>query len=206
MKNFTKGLTKVCAIAFSVAMGLGSIQAQAQRIDVSQVLSQLTALDIADTKANLINWKVGDFHDIKIEFAFGGGTGKKLATKEDTAKNAIWLVTTISLMGQNQKTEVLYDRATGKVLEMIVNGKPQEVDGESGEVEILEQKETEITVPAGKFDCMYIKAAITNQGEKMEVEAWVNPIDVNLDGMLKTTLQTQIGPLSLILAKFGSKN
>jgi hypothetical protein len=190
------------SLGFAMITGVSHAQ-----VDLNnQLMRTLTLADIAHSQANLLNWKVGDFHKINIKFVFGGGTGKKEVTKEEKSQNAVWLVTTMNLMGQNQKTEALYDRATAKVLKLIVNGKEQEVGGEDGEIEIIEQKETEVTVPAGKFDCMYIKAKTNAQGQETTIEAFINPIDVNIDGMLKMILGTQFGPLTLELASFGPKN
>jgi hypothetical protein len=200
LKKYLIGITLILGLSNGLA------QAQMPSIDLSNVMKAFVAADIAQTQANLINWKVGDYHKIKVEFLFGGGKGSKEATKEDKERNGVWLETKISLMGQDQKTEVLYDRASGKVLEVIVNGEPQEQGGEDSEFEIIEQKETEVTVPAGKFECMYIKAKTVAQGQETTIQAWLNPVDVVLDGMLKVVFDTQMGPLTMLLEKFGTKN
>jgi hypothetical protein len=155
---------------------------------------------------NLINWKIGDYQKIKLESMFGNGTGSKKVTKEDTAQNAVWLVTEIAIMGQNQKVEALISRADGKTLKVIVNGEEQS-PGEGGEsnIEIIEQYETEVTVPAGKFECMYVKAKITQNGQATELEAWVNPVQINIDGMLKMIVKQGFMPITLILEEFGNQ-
>ena len=38
-----------------------------------------------------------------------------------------------------------------------------------------------------------------------EVEIWANPVDVNLDGMLKVIVQSQFGPITMTLQEFGPK-
>jgi hypothetical protein len=155
--------------------------------------------------SNIIRWKVGDFHKMKLNVAgFINGTGRKEATKEEADKNAVWLVNEVSVLGQRQKTEALIDRATGKTLKLIVNGKEQD-PGEQGEVEVIEQSETTVTVGAGTFDCFYVKANVTSQGQKQVVELWINPIDVNLDGSLKIIAQSQLGPVTITLEEFGPK-
>lgn len=162
--------------------------------------------DLAQNIQNLINWRVGEFHTLKIDF-LGSGDGRKEVTKEEPSEGALWYVTTMNIMGQKQVSEALIRRADGKLLKLIVNGEEQDPNqGGDGEMEIIEQKETSVTVPAGTFECMYVKVKTTAQGQSTELELWANPIDVNLDGMLKLSMQTQFGiPLVISLVKFGSR-
>jgi len=196
MKRFS--LIWVAAAAFS-------LNAQASALPTSTTdaaFKILRQIDLQDSIQNLINWQVGDFHKIKIAMMFGNGSGTKEATKEEG--NAIWLVTDMSILGQNQKSEALINRADGKVLKLIVNGK-EENPNEGGEVEIIEQKETSVTVGAGTFECIYVKAKMTAQGQTQDIELWANPIDVNLDGSLKVVVQTTFGPITITLEQFGKK-
>ena len=168
--------------------------------------SVMTALHFADamTPADLINWKVGDYQKIKVDFLLGGGEGRKEATKEETAEGAIWLVSEITFLGQKQKTEALIRRSDAKTLKLLVNGK--EEDPDQGTVEIIEQDERDVTVGAGKFDCMYVKGKMTSKtGQSTDFEAWVNPIEVNLDGSLKLVIQSPFGPITMSLQEFGPK-
>ncbi len=196
-----------------LGLGLGllvsaqSLQAKVAPSSVPAIaMKALMQADLAESAANLINWKVGDYQDLQIEFVFGGGDGSKVATKEDKERNAIWLETNMTIMGQKQKTEALFDRATAEVLELIVNGQKQDPkEGGDGEVEIIEQSETKVTVPAGTFECIYIKAKTKSQGQEMIVQLWANPIDVTLDGVLKLSAETAFGDLVISLKKFGNK-
>lgn len=188
------------ALALAAAAQAAPVVMPSPLVLATRVLGQVRPM-------NAINWKVGDFQDISIEMdSFGQlGTGKKTADKDVPEQNAVWYKQAMDMMGQSQVVETLLDRATGKVLKQIVNGQEQAVGGDQ-QIEILEQSETQVTVPAGTFDAMYIKAKVqTEQGEQI-VELWANPIDVNLDGMLKMVLQSQFGPVSIILQKFGSAN
>jgi hypothetical protein len=173
--------------------------------EVARIALLVQRLETGLAAANLINWQVGEYHNntIKLSLPFPG-TGHKYVAKDDTARNAFWYNNEISILGQNQKTEALMDRSNGKVLELIVNGKKEEVSGDDT-MEILEQYETSVEVPAGKFDCMYIKAKVTSKGQTQELEAWINPINVNLDGMLKVKVQSQMGPVEMLLKEFGKK-
>lgn len=204
-------LTKIMMSALLVA---GASVSQATQTDVSalrlagevaQIAASIRTLEAGLVAQNMINWQIGEYHNntIKLSLPFPGSAHKEV-TKEDTARNAFWYVQDIAILGQKQKVETLMDRSNGKVLEQIVNGKKEEIS-QDDTMEILEQYETEIEVPAGKFDCMYIKAKVTSKGQTQEIQAWINPINVNLDGMLKVIAQSQMGPVEMLLKDFGKK-
>ena len=65
-----------------LGLGLGllisaqSLQAKVAPSSVPAIaMKALMQADLAESAANLINWKVGDYQDIQIEFVFGGGDG-----------------------------------------------------------------------------------------------------------------------------------
>ena len=186
-----------------VALAHASPTVPTNTADVSYQVAK--SVNAALKLANQLNWQVGDFHKIDIKMAFGGGDGTKSVTQEVPAEGAFWYVNEMSLFGQAQKTEALMRRSDGKVLKLIVNGKEETPDAGDSNIEIIEQTETSITVGAGKFDCFYIKAKVTSDGKTQELEAWINPVDVNLDGMLKIVIQSQFGPITMTLKEFGHK-
>jgi len=203
-------LTKIMMSALllagaSVSQATTDVSAVRLAQEVAQIASSVRTLEAGLVAANLINWQIGEYHNntIKLSLPFPGSAHKEV-TKEETARNAFWYVQDIAILGQKQKIETLMDRATGKVLEQIVNGKKEEVS-EGDTMEILEQYETEVEVPAGKFDCMYIKAKVTSKGQTQELQAWINPVNINLDGMLKVVVQSQMGPVEMLLKDFGKK-
>jgi hypothetical protein len=203
-------LTKLIMSALLVA-GVSSANAAQQQDaslskEVARVVGLVQQLETTLVAQNLINWQVGEYHNntIKLSLPFPG-TGRKYVAKDEPARNAFWYNNEISILGQNQKTEALMDRSNGKVLELIVNGEKQDPGSDDQQMEIIEQYETNVEVPAGKFDCMYIKAKVTAQGKTQELEAWINPINVNLDGMLKVKVQSQMGPVEMLLKEFGKK-
>jgi hypothetical protein len=199
MKKFLLGMASICVLGANVA------RASINVVDVKATQAAFSQVQMALKVANRINWKVGEFHKIELDTMFGKGDGSKTVTQDVPAQNALWYVTEINLMGQKQKTEALISREDGKLLKLIVNGEEQSV-GSDDQIEIIDQHETNVTVPAGKFDCMYIKAKVTADGKTQELEAWINPVDVNLDGTLKMVIQTQMGPITLSLKEFGPKN
>jgi|GEM_PF-1236303 len=190
----------------SQAASAQDVSAQKLSLEAARIATLVQKFEAGLVAQNLLNWQVGEYHNntIKLSLPFPG-TGRKYVASDVPARNAFWYNNEISILGQNQKTEALMDRATAKVLELIVNGEKQDVGGDDDQMEILEQYETTVEVPAGKFDCMYVKAKITSKGETQELEAWINPIDVNLDGMLKVKVQSQMGPVEMLLKEFGKK-
>jgi hypothetical protein len=195
---------KKILISFAALAALSANAMPPTTVEVSQLLNQVARAEMTKDIQNVINWQVGDYHNISIKMAFGSGTGTKVATKEDTDLNAIWLETNLSILGQAQKTEALISRADGSLLKLIVNGKEQEMSNDE-KIEVIEQAETTITVPAGTFDCIYIRANVTQQGQTQEVKIWANPIDINLDGTLKMVMGSQFGDITLTLNSFGHR-
>jgi hypothetical protein len=95
----------------------------------------------------------------------------------------------------------LIDPNTGEIKKYIVNGKEQ-APPERGDIEIIEQKEDTVQVPAGRFTCVYIKANIQAQGQTAVAEQWINPREVAVMGLVKMVTQTQLGPMTAVLTSF----
>lgn len=184
-----------------------NVSAQQIAQEIARVVVLTQKLEAGLVAMNLINWQVGEYHNTTIKMAIPlPGKAHKYVATDVPARNAFWYNNDIEMLGQKQKTESLMSRANGEVLELIVNGEKQKLDSNPSEgLEIIEQYETEITVPAGKFDCMYIKANIKQDGKTQQLEAWINPIDVNLDGMLKVKIPSQMGTIEMLLKDFGKK-
>jgi hypothetical protein len=204
MKKFFVGMA-VAAAAFA------GTQVQAAGLNPAQIQSALNQITVADVTAHakdVIDWQVGDYQNQDVDLmSFLKGSVHKEVTSEDTAQNAIWVDENmdLSMLGKTE-TKTLISRVDGHVIKMIVNGQEQQVGGDQSQIDIEEQSETTIEVPAGKFDCFYIKAKITQQGQTSEVEMWVNPVDVNMDGSIKTILQSQLGPVTMTLKDFGPRH
>lgn len=162
---------------------------------------QLRLLTATIAPLDLINWKVGETaqYDIKAG-SFGKlGTSTKSVTKDEGA--AIWVTQQMNLMVQNQKIEMLLNKADGKVLKMLVNGKEQQIPDD--EIEVISQDYVDVTVPAGTFKAIHIVAK-SKQAPKLEV--WANPRDTVMDGTLKQIVQTQGIDLTMELTSFRRVN
>src|SRR5688572_19522390 len=111
---------------FLALLGLATLSmasAQATNI-VSLTDAQIQAVALSNlAPLDVIDWKVGDSanYDVKAG-SFGKlGTMSKSVTKDEGA--ALWVTQNLNLMIQKQKVEMLLNKADGKVLKMIVNGK-----------------------------------------------------------------------------------
>lgn len=151
-----------------------------------------------------LNWKVGDTLNFSLG-AQGGlpiqGTVVMEVTNETT--EGIVLLQTIDLgMFGKQTAESTINPDTGEIVRYKVNGreqKPPESGG--GKMQIKKQEETNITVPAGTFDCIYI---LVEDDQGSESEMWVNPMEIPLMGMLKMVQKAQ--GLTLELTSFQRGN
>ncbi|MFZ3230068.1 MAG: hypothetical protein WA160_07680 [Pseudobdellovibrio sp.] len=145
-----------------------------------------------------LNWKVGQENNYKLNMGtFIKGT-MKMYVREIVA-DGIWLVQEIDLSIQKQKVEVLMDPNTGAIKKMLVNGKEQAAP--KSDYEIVEQKEDNITVPAGTFDTIYIKVKDKANNDQIS-EQWVNPRDIPLSGMAKSLADSQMGKVTIELTSF----
>jgi hypothetical protein len=207
LNNLVIASALLCAgLANAVTVEISPAKQSQFALQLTKTLDKALRLAQSESLANRIRWQVGEYHNIEIEMAFGNGTGVKTVTQDVPEQNALWYVTTMNLMGQEQKTEALMSREDGKILRLIVNGEEKDPNADSGELEIIEQYQTKVTVKAGSFDCFYVKARQTAEGqEAQEFEVWINPVDVNLDGMLKVVIQSMFGPVTMSLTKFGKK-
>ena len=146
---------------------------------------------------DLINWKVGDNATFQISAGPFGKVGdmKKAVTKDEG--KALWVVTEAAMMGQNDKSEILISKSDGKILKFIHNGKEEAIP--SGDIEVINQEYTEVTVPAGTFKCIHITAK-TPQVEQVDI--WANPKETVMEGALKQVVKTNGIDVILELVKF----
>ncbi len=164
--------------------------------DLNDLILQKLTLTLQDAE-NLINWKVGDEMNYNVSLgAFGQiGTMNKSVTKDEGA--ALWIKQALSLSGMQDTSEILINKADGKILKMIHNGQEQPVPNE--EIEIISQDYTNVTVPAGTFDVIHVVAK-TKQVKRMEI--WSNPVKTVMDGAVKLAVAAQFGEIVMELTGF----
>lgn len=187
-------------LALALAAGIASVaHADSQfALDFMTQNAIVTAEHAMQTN-NLINWKVGEFTEFNMDSPMGNlGKLKKFVASEQG--NNIWLQQDMSGMIGNHKVEALMDRATGQILELRQDGQKQEIPNDK--LEIISQDQARITVPAGTFDTIHIKA----KSEKIKsLEAWINPRDTALDGTVQNIVDAGMITITLKLTKFGGK-
>jgi hypothetical protein len=190
-----KKLTLALLVGFLATVGVAQANSDTSALVRSIALSQLTGVNAL----NVINWKVGEYGDMSIE-AFGmplGNMHKVVASEEG---NFLWLNQEMSggMIGQH-KVEAKMDRATGKIVELKQDGQPQQIP--DTKLEIINQESANVTVPAGTFETIHITAK-DQDGKQMEV--WMNPRDITLDGAAQEIIQAQI-TMTLKLTKQGGR-
>ncbi|MES2802534.1 MAG: hypothetical protein V4654_08595 [Bdellovibrionota bacterium] len=152
-----------------------------------------------DVVAQGLPWQVGDENNYKITMGFIPGTMKMFVREINTELAEAWLVQDVNLLIQKQKIEALIDMNTGVTKKMLVDGKDQAVPVSN--YEIIDQKEAQITVPAGTFKTMYIK--IQDNGNNGQItEQWVNGRDIPVNGMAKSLSDSPLGKVTIELTSF----
>ena len=165
----------------------------------------LFAKQISTIQQNIVtfgpNWKVGDACDYKLNMGgFLNGTMKMYV--REIGADGMWIVQDVDMMIQKQKVEMLMDQNTGEIKKVLVNGKEEKLP--ESDPEIIEQKEANVTVPAGTFVAIYLKLKDNKQNGAIS-EMWVNPRDIPLSGMLKSIQDSQLGKVTIELTSFTKK-
>lgn len=156
---------------------------------------------MADVIAQGFNFVKGDAADYKLNMGgFINGTMKMSVA--DVGADGVWIHQDMDLgFAGKQNIQELIDPNTGEIKKMIVNGKEQ-APPEPGDVEVIDSKEDTIRVPAGTFTCFYIKAKVTQDGKVSNVEQWIDLKDIPVMGLVKTVMDSQLGPVTIELTSF----
>jgi hypothetical protein len=187
-------------IAFLIA-GLSVLPAQAHFFEPTQlipVISELTADQ--ETLSNPM-FKPGDSatYDLTLAGFIPASMVMSVVSASDTE---IILNQTVTIFGQGQSCDVTIDGSTGAVKRVVCNGQEQKVP-ENGGVELIESKEDTITVPAGTFQTIYLKAK--QKADNSVIEQWINPKLVPVGGMVKSIIPSQLGSMVAQLKSFVKK-
>lgn len=184
------------ALLLGVFCSVSALSAKAEVFTVADINS-IDLMRSVSTLA-LINWKVGDSQDYKVSMGFGlEGTLHKEATKEENDGQAIWVKNEMKLPIMNDTQEILFDRKTAKVLKYVHNGKEEQLPDDK--IEIVDTKNEEVTVPAGTFKSMHVRAK-TKQVSQIDI--WINPRDVSLDGAIKEYMDQGMMKITIELTAF----
>ena len=167
--------------------------------DINTVFSDSTRAILAAPLAGP-NWKVGDTASYKLNIAsFINGTMVMTIKALTDSEMTMGQDADLGFAGK-QSCDVLIDIHNGKVKKMTCNGQDQTPAEGANDIEIVETKEDHITVPAGAFDCIYIKAKQKSDGK--EIEQWINPKLVPVTGAIKMIAPTQLGAMTVELTSY----
>ncbi|MEZ0392162.1 MAG: hypothetical protein ACAH59_08110 [Pseudobdellovibrionaceae bacterium] len=181
-----------------LALGLVvSVSANANNLET--LAYDLGAAMAAQTQAQgPFDFKVGDTASYKLNMAqFINGT--MVMTVKAVTADEVTITQDLDLMIQKQSCEQVINPNTGEIKKFTCNGQDQD-PGNAGDVEVIETKEDTVTVPAGTFVCLYVKARQASvQGD---IEQWINPKDVPVFGLVKQLAPSQFGKVTVELTSF----
>lgn len=180
------------AAAAALVVSVGAQAAQHPLVQLSQPMI-LNAKIQSQVSTLGLKWKVGDKAEYKVSMGgFINGTSSSFVREDNGTE--IWVQQDMNLgfMGQ-QKVEILFDKATGQIKKILAQGQEQQIP-DASQMEIIEQKEDQVTVPAGTFQAIYVK--IKNKSDNTIQEAWINPQEVPINGMVKALADSQFGKVS----------
>lgn len=179
-------------ILFGLAAAAAVVVSSPARAEIAEIFDARALQNAAMIEARVagLNWKVGDTNEYVMEVGgFIRGTAV-MAVVQDTG-DAFWLNQDMDLgFAGKHKAEVLLQKADGKILKFILDGKEQ-TPPDAGDMEVVEMKESQVQVPAGSFKCVYAKLRSKKDGN--EQEAWLNPQEIPMSGLLKSLSDSQLG-------------
>ena len=177
---------------------LFAAQAQADLTFVDHVAIAQQKSVMSEVETQALNWVVGENAQYNLNMGFISGTMDSRVREE--VNEGFWVEQNMDLgfMGK-QKVEILFDRHTGQILEMRVNGEKQNPP-DAGNQEVVDMQESSVTVPAGSFDCIFVKVKDTDSGDI--TQAWLNPELIPISGMIKTIAPSQFGEVVVELTNY----
>ena len=152
---------------------------------------------MAETNAGP-NFKVGDSASYNLNAGFIKGSMKMTVTKVDAAEVVIHQDLDMGFLGK-QNCDATIDLTNGSYKKLVCNGQDQQIPSQ-GDMELVEMKEDKITVPAGTFTCVYIKAL--DKKNNQNIEQWANPKQIPVSGMIKSISPSQLEPVTVELTSF----
>lgn len=186
---------KALLIATSV---LVSVNASAKTTIVDFVQSVNKTI-LAEGDVNGFNWKVGDQANYAINMGgFIKGTMDYSVKAINGSEATLGQEIDLGFAGK-QSCETVIDTANGQVKSIVCNGQNQN-PGDQGEIEVVDTKEDNVTVPAGKFNCLYVKAH--DKKQNADIEQWINPKLVPIMGLIKAIMPSQMGKVNIELTSF----
>jgi hypothetical protein len=193
-------MIKSVLISALLVLGVQANAATTEPIMTNSIVQSLAMRSIHPESG--LDWVVGDYADYNLSGGIINGTMHTFI--REAVDQGFWIEQDMDLgfMGK-QKVETLIDKNSGKVLELLVNGEKQ-TPPDPSDSKVIDSKRDHITVPAGEFDCLWVKIHDNKQNQDSEV--WINPTLVPIAGMLKTVAPSQMGDITVVLTGFHKSN
>ena len=186
---------KSLVVAASVLI---SVHASAA-VNVFDVVTSLNKVVLGDSETMGLNWKVGDTGNYALNMGgFIKGTMVYSVKAINGAEATLSQDVDLGQFGK-QNCETVIDTNNGQVKSVTCNGKPQDA-GNADDIEVVDSKEDNISVPAGQFNCLYLK--IHDKKQNTDMEQWANPKLVPVSGMVKAIAPSQLGKVVIELTSF----
>ena len=189
-------MSKVYGLMAAVLTAMTMASPARADVNVTEMVANLQNTAVVQANFAGLDWRVGDKASYKLSNIILNGTSNAFV-REDTG-TSYWMQQDMTVMGQAQKIEILFSKATGQIEKLLVNGKEEKAPAPN--VEIIEMKESNVTVPAGTFGCIYAK--IKNKDDGKITQAWINPKAAPMSGLLKAIAESQFGDITQELLSF----
>lgn len=125
-------------------------------------------------------------------------TGTMDMSVKSVGSDGVWIDQLINIAGQKIDQQELIDPATGAIKKLIVNGKEQ-TPPDPNDVKIISENKADITVKAGTFHTIDVKAHIVSQNT--DEELWIDPTNIPVAGLAKLSTTAQGMPVNSELTK-----
>lgn len=176
--------------------------AMAAEYTPADLARELAVNTMDQARATALNWVVGDACHYNLNISNFIKGKMDMVIREQNAEG-FWIDQNMDLgFAGKQTASILVDPNTGAIKKILVNGQEQQIPDQS-DMEVIEVKESSVTVPAGTFEAIYMK--IHDKKQNQDTEQWVNPKLIPISGALKSIGQTQMGPVTSELVSFEKK-
>jgi len=165
---------------------------------VHKVMTDWTAHMVQNAVVSNISFKVGDTaaYSLKIGSLL---SGTMTMTVSSLTSTVLTIEQDTNIAGQAEKCQETINPNTGALIKLICNGQ-DETNQAGGNLQVEQENNQTITVAAGTFATLYIKAKDTSNNS--EIELWSDDKDVPVFGMVKTNEPTQMGTADIELTSF----
>lgn len=151
---------------------------------------------------DVTKWKIGDTMQYEVNVSNVGrvGDSTKKVTKDEG--HAVWVRQSVQILFHRETVEVLVNKADGKILKVVRNGKEQPPEDNKFEV-IKEERGVTVKVPAGEFTALYYKGKMK---DVQSLEVWASPSEALIEGSVKQVITVSLGTVTMELKEMKRGN